>query len=68
MSRQSPEPAGPDRRVFLKGVGAGAVLAAIPACASYRPGRPAMRWASVETLIRAYLAEGKYPGAIAALS
>lgn len=67
MSTESPELATLDRRVFLQTAWAGAILATIPSCASHPESRAA-RWASVETLIQRYLAEGKYPGAIVALS
>ena len=68
MSMQSPEPAALNRRFFLQSSGAAAVLAALPSCAWNQATRPSTRWASVEALIQRYLAEGKYPGAIAALS
>lgn len=68
MPMQSPQPAALDRRFFLQSAGAAAVLAAVPSCAWNQASRPSARWASVEALIQRYLAEGKYPGAIAALS
>ena len=68
MSPESAEPTRLDRRSFLQCACAGAVLATLPSCARYQARRPRTRWTAVEALIQRYLAEGKYPGAIAGLS
>lgn len=61
------EAASLDRRLVLKGFGAGAILGAVPAWAVNTDRQPP-RSPNVEALLSRYLAEGKFPGALVALS
>ena len=56
-----------DRRSMLRSGSAAALLAALPACVSLE-GTLRQRWPAVQALLDGLIAEGKFPGALVAMS